>query len=81
MTQVNTKTITIQGVPFSVSDNAVYIYGTSVQIGTYDGKLTLIDGWESAETVSACLAEYRNKLKLDTTAALEKAAQLQKVDK
>ena len=71
------KTMTIQGVPFSVSGESVYIYGTSVQIGTYNGSLILNEGWETAEVVKACLAEYRNKLDTATKAALAKAAELQ----
>ena len=70
------KTMTIQGVPFSVSDEAVYIYGTAVQIGTYKGGLTLNEGWETS--AAACLAEYRTKLDHETKAALAKAAELQK---
>ena len=71
------KTITIQGVPFSVSGESVYIYGTSVQIGTYNGTLSLKEGWESDEVIKACLAEYRIKLDTATKAALAKAAELQ----
>lgn len=71
------KTIMIQGVPFTVSGEAVYIYGTSVQIGTYNGTLSLIEGWESAEIVKSCLTEYRTKLDTATKAALAKAAELQ----
>jgi len=71
------KTMTIQGVPFSVSGESVYIYGTSVQIGTYNGSLTLKEGWESDEIIKAYLAEYRIKLDTATKAALAKAAELQ----
>ena len=73
------KTITIQGVPFSVADDKAYIYGTETQIGVYKAeKLTLNDSWEKSKAVEASLQEYRDKLKLQTTAALEKAAELQK---
>jgi hypothetical protein len=73
------KTITFQGVPFSVSESSVYIYGTTTLIGSHDGvNLILNDGWESSETVTTSLAEYRNKLKVDTMNALAKAAELQK---
>ena len=41
--------MTIQGVPFSVSGESVYIYETNIQIGTYNGSLTLKEGWESDE--------------------------------
>lgn len=70
------KTMTIDGVPYSVSGEAVYIYGTSVQIGTYNGSLSLNQGWEN--DAAACLAEYRTKLDTETKAALAKAAELQK---
>ena len=69
------KTMTIQGVPYSVSGESVYIYGTSVQIGTYNGSLRLIDDWETH--TKACLADYRTKLDAATKAALAKAAELQ----
>lgn len=71
------KTLTINGVPFSVSGEAVYIYGTTTQIGTYkDDNLQLMDNWEknSKET----LATYRASLDSATKAALIKAAELQK---
>lgn len=71
------KVMTIQGVPFSVSGESVYIHGTSVQIGTYKGTLSLKDGWESDESIKSYLAEYRTKLHSATTAALAKAAELQ----
>jgi hypothetical protein len=69
------KTMTIQGVPFSVSGESVYMHGTSVQIGTYNGTLALKEDWENH--AKAYLAEYRNKLEVATTAALAKAAELQ----
>lgn len=71
------KTMNIQGVPFTVSGESVYIYGTSVQIGTYNGTLTLNHDWETSEVVAACLADYRTKLDTATKAALAKAAELQ----
>jgi hypothetical protein len=69
------KTLTIQGVPFSVSGEAVYIYGTNFQIGTYNGSLTLNHEWESH--AQASLAEYRAKLDTATKAALAQAAERQ----
>jgi hypothetical protein len=69
------KTMTIQGVPFSVSGESVYMYGTNLQIGTYNGTLSLKHDWESH--AQACLVEYRNKLDAATKAALAKAAELQ----
>ena len=71
------KTLTINGVPYSVSGELVYIYGTSIQIGSYKAEtLTLMDDWmdKGKET----LASYRTSLKTNTTAALAKAAELQK---
>jgi len=65
--------MTIQGVPFSVSGESVYMHGTSVQIGTYNGTLALKEDWES----NTYLAEYRKKLEAATKAALAKAAELQ----
>jgi len=71
------KTMTIQGVPFSVSGESVYIYGTTTQIGTFKDSLILAEGWETSAAVTDAIAEYRNKLKDATTAALAKAAELQ----
>ena len=75
------KTLRFQGVPFSVLDTNVYIYGTTTQIGTYDvpsSNFQLNDGWEASPLITASLAEYRKKLHDDTTSALAKAAELQK---
>ena len=69
------KTMTIQGVPYSVSGESVYIYGTNLQIGTYNGTLALNEGWETH--AKDYLAEYQNKLDTATKAALAKAAELQ----
>ena len=44
---------------------------------SYNGTLTLKEGWESDEVIKACLAEYRIKLDTATKAALAKAAELQ----
>jgi hypothetical protein len=72
------KTVTIQGVPYTVSGETLYIYGTQTQIGTYKNDvLTLFDNWNTSQEVLEILREYRNKLKEQTTVALAKAAELQ----
>ena len=72
------KTVTIQGVPYSVSGENLYIYGTQTQIGTYKNDvLTLFDNWDKSQEVLTTVREYRNKLKEQTTVALAKAAELQ----
>ena len=72
------KTVTIQGVPYTVSGETLYIYGTQVQIGTYKNDvLTLFDNWNTSQEVLEILRAYRNKLKEQTTVALAKAAELQ----
>jgi len=70
------KTMTFNGVPYSVSGDAVYIYGTTTQIGSYNGVFTLSDTWQ--RTAATILTEYRNRLDMNTKAALTKAAELQK---
>ena len=56
------KTIMIQGVPYTVSGEAVYIHGTQVQIGTYKNEaLTLFNNWDKAEEVIKVIA-YWNRL-------------------
>jgi hypothetical protein len=71
------KNLTINGVPYSVSGEAVYIYGTTTQIGSYKAEtLTLMDDW--IDKGKEILASYRTSLKTNTTAALAKAAELQK---
>ena len=68
----------IQGVPYTVSGEAVYIHGTQVQIGTYKNEaLTLFNNWDKAEEVITAIREYRIRLKEQTTIALAKAAELQ----
>ena len=73
------KTQTINGVPFSVVDGKLHIYSSNIQIGTVDGEqVNLKDGWKDLGDVNTFLKEYRNTLKATTTAALAKAAELQK---
>jgi hypothetical protein len=74
------KTLTLNGVPYSVDDAGnAYAYGSSIVLGKVDmntKQLTLTDGWEKFG--SAYLAEYREGLKVKTVAAIERAAQQQK---
>jgi len=70
------KTMNFNGVHYSVSGEAVYIYGSTVQIGTYNGAFTLNQSWEADS--AAFLSEYRKRLDSETKAALAKAAELQK---
>ena len=73
------KTITIQGVPYSVDANIAHIYGTTTPIGTIvNDSITLKDGWQTDPAVLASLKEYRANLDTATKAALAKAAEIQK---
>ena len=75
------KTLTINGVPYSINDaGEAFVYSSSppIPIGTYDDKtkvLTLAADWETR--MADWVAYYRNGLKDQTDAALEKAKQLQ----
>lgn len=72
------KTVTIQGVPYTVSGESLYIYGTQTQIGTYKSEtLTLFDNWKNSEEILSTIEMYRKKIKEQTIIALEKAAELQ----
>jgi hypothetical protein len=72
------KTVTIQGVPYTVSGETVYVYGTQTQIGTYKSEaLTLFENWKNSEEILTTLEVYRKKIKEQTIIALEKAAELQ----
>ena len=74
------KTLTLNGVPYSVDDAGnAYAYGSTIILGKVDmnvKQLTLTDGWEKLG--SAYLAEYRAGLKVKTVAAIERAVQQQK---
>ena len=75
------KTITIQGVPYSIDGQVAYIYGTTTAIGTYKAdppSITLNEGWKTYSNVIASLKEYRENLDTATKAALVKAAEIQK---
>lgn len=75
------KTMTINGVPYHVSDTGeVFVYSSAppIPIGSYnkDTKvLALVEDWQTK--MADWVAHYRNGLKEETTAALEKAKQLQ----
>jgi hypothetical protein len=64
------KTVTVNGVPYSVDDKEVYMYGTSVRVGNIDGGTIVFQG-----SLDSYLAEYRAGLKSKTVAAMEKAKQ------
>jgi hypothetical protein len=73
------KTLTIQGVPYSVEGQIAHIYGTTIPIGTVTtDSISLKDGWDKDPVVLASLAEYRENLNTATKAALVKAAEIQK---
>jgi hypothetical protein len=82
------KTITIQGVPYSVEGQVAYIYGTNTPIGTIGtvttgtttttDSISFKDGWDKDPAVLASLKEYRETLNTATKAALAKAAEIQK---
>lgn len=73
------KTLTVNGVPYDSTNTQLYIYGSnkSLQIGTYQDTLSLNQGWNTSEEITAFLSTYRKGLKEATTAALKKAAELQ----
>jgi len=69
-TSPSMKTLTVNGVPYSVNDKDVYIYGTSVRVGNIDEGKIVPQG-----SMDSYLAEYRAGLKAKTLAAMEKAKQ------
>jgi hypothetical protein len=85
------KTITIQGVPYSVEGQIAHIYGTTIPIGTVtatattttttENSISLKDGWDKDPAVLASLAEYRENLNTATKAALAKAAEIQRPER
>ena len=80
------KTVTIQGVPYSVEGQVAYIYGTNTAIGTVttgtttttENSISFKEGWDKDPAVLASLKEYRETLNTATKAALAKAAEIQK---
>jgi hypothetical protein len=62
------KTLTVNGIPYSVNNNEVYMYGTSVSVGVLEGGKVVPQG-----SLDSYLAEYRAGLKEKTRAAMEKA--------
>jgi hypothetical protein len=73
------KTQTINGVPYLVEGEDVYVYSSvpPIKIGTYvNNQLTLQEDWE--QRTADWLVYYRRGLADQTKEALEKAAQLQK---
>ena len=76
------KTLTLNGVPYLVNDKGeVFVYSSvpPIPIGSYasDTKiLSLSEDWQ--ERMSNWVEYYRNNLKNETDAALERAKQLQK---
>jgi hypothetical protein len=76
------KTLTINGVPYTVSDaGEVFVYSSSplIPIGTYDKDkkiLALAEDWE--KRMEDWVAHYRNGLNVETKDALQRAAELQR---
>ena len=69
----------INGVPYLIKDNNVYVYSSvpQIHIGSYIAPvLTIHDDWQSK--MEDWLAHYRKGLKEQTEEALKKAAELQK---
>ena len=62
------KTLTVNGIPYSVNDKEVYMYGTSVRVGLLDGGKVVPQG-----SLDTYLAEYRAGLKGKTITAMENA--------
>jgi hypothetical protein len=68
-TKVSTvKTLTVNGIPYSVNEKEVYMYGTSVRVGLLDGGKVVPQG-----SLDTYLAEYRTGLKAKTLTAMENA--------
>ena len=65
---VTAKTLTVNGIPYSINDKEVYMYGTSVRVGLLDGGKVLPQG-----SLDTYLGEYRAGLKAKTLAAMENA--------
>ena len=62
------KTLTVNGIPYSVNDKEIYMYGTSVRVGLLDGGKVVPQG-----SLDTYLAEYREGLKAKTLTAMKKA--------
>jgi len=62
------KTLTVNGIPYSVNDKEIYMYGTSVRVGLLDGGKVVSQG-----SLDTYLAEYRAGLKAKTLTAMKKA--------
>lgn len=62
------KTLTVNGIPYSVNEKEVYMYGTSVRVGLLDGGKVIPQG-----SLDTYLAEYREGLKAKTLGAMENA--------
>jgi hypothetical protein len=83
------KTVTIQGVPYSVEGQIAHIYGTNIAVGTVTAgttetatdSISLKDGWDKDPAVLASLKEYRETLNTATKAALAKAAEIQRPER
>ena len=75
------KTLTINGVPYLINEaGEVFVYSSvpPIPIGNYDSStkvLSLVEDWQTK--MDDWVAHYRNNLLTQTTAALEKAKQLQ----
>ena len=74
------KVLTVNGVPYLTNDKGeVFVYSSvpPIQIGNYENKvLTLFEDWQVR--MESWVTYYRDGLKEQTTAALEKAAELQR---
>lgn len=77
------KTQILEGVPYRISDNILYIYGTSIRIGTVNKtepmRVILDENWQTNPSILKVLEEYRNTLHTKTQDALKKAQELQKI--
>jgi hypothetical protein len=75
------KTLTINGVPYSVNEKQeLFLYSSTppIRIGSYDTasqKISIDSDWKTKS--QAFLTQYRTSLAQSTAAALEKAAALQ----
>ena len=77
------KTQILEGVPYRISDNILYIYGTSIPIGTVNKteptRVILDENWQTNPSILKVLEEYRNTLHTKTQDALKKAQEHQKI--
>jgi len=71
------KTVTINGIPYSIDGTIAYMYNSSVRLGMLVENAVVLDkDWE--KNASRYINEYREYLNSKTKSAMEKAVTLQR---